>query len=255
LAWNPEQYLKFSQPRLRPALDLLARVEVERPQHVVDLGCGTGNVTRLLQQRWPDARLTGVDDSAEMLAQAAAQFSTIRWEQQSISQWKPAQPVDVIFSNAALHWLPDHERLIPALMNHVAPGGVLAIQMPRNFSAPSHTLIAETADAGSWKLKLEPLLGPPPVAPPERYYAWLAPACAEIDIWETEYLHILQGADPVKEWVKGTWLKQFLDRLDPSEQPAFEADYAKRLRAAYPPQADGSTVFPFRRLFLVLRAR
>lgn len=253
MAWNPEQYLKFSQPRLRPALDLLARIDAGQPRRVVDLGCGTGNVTRLLEQRWPQAEVTGVDDSAEMLAQAAAHARTIQWEQQSISRWKPAQPVDVIFSNAALHWLPDHEQLLPTLLEQLAPGGVLAIQMPRNFSAPSHTLIAESASMGAWKSKLEPLLGPSPVAAPEVYYALLAPLVKDIDIWETEYLHVLHGEDPVKEWVKGTWLKQFLDRLDPSERPDFEADYASRLRTAYPPQADGSTLFPFRRLFMVLR--
>jgi trans-aconitate 2-methyltransferase len=160
---------------------------------------------------------------------------------------------DVIFSNAALHWLPNHQQLFPTLVDALAPGGVLAIQMPRNFSAPSHALIDATARAGRWRHKLEPLLGAAPVAEPHFYYSLLAPLAVSLDIWESEYLQVLSGDDPVKEWTKGTWLMQFLDRLDPEEGAAFEADYAQRLRAAYPRQADDRTLFPFRRLFIVLR--
>jgi trans-aconitate 2-methyltransferase len=175
--------------------------------------------------------------------------------QDSLAAWRPEAPADVIYSNAALHWLPNHRQLFPALVAALAPGGVLAIQMPRNFSAPSHTLIDATARAGAWRSKLEPLLGATPVGEPAFYYSLLAPLAQTLDIWETEYLQVLSGADPVKEWTKGTWLMPFLDRLEPAERIAFEADYAQRLRAAYPPLANGSTLFPFRRLFMVLRRR
>ncbi|HEY3731452.1 MAG TPA: methyltransferase domain-containing protein [Steroidobacteraceae bacterium] len=253
MSWNPEQYLKFSQPRLRPALDLLARVPADDPASVYDLGCGAGNVTALLAQRWPRATLVGVDSSGSMLAQAAKLLPQVRWLQQGLAQWQPAGAVDVIYSNAALHWLPDHAQLLPALVRKLAPGGILAVQMPRNFAAPSHALIATTVRAGPWRSKLEPLLRPAPVAEPAAYHAWLAPLAAGLDIWESEYLQVLSGKDPVKEWTKGSWLTQFLERLDPTEGAAFEADYAQRLRAAYPPLADGSTLLPFRRLFIVLR--
>jgi len=253
MAWNPDQYLKFSAPRLRPAVDLLARIDLAAPGIIHDLGCGAGNVTRLLAERWPGASITGVDDSAEMLAQAARELPGATWVRQSVADWAAATPADLIFSNAALHWLPQHEQLFPRLLGQLAPGGVLAVQMPRNFAAPSHTLIAETVRAGAWRSKLEHLLRPSPVAEPHDYYAMLQPLATSIDIWETEYLQVLRGADPVKEWTKGTWLKQFLDALEPPERAEFEADYARRLRSAYPPLADGTTLFPFRRLFIVAR--
>jgi trans-aconitate 2-methyltransferase len=253
MAWNPDQYLKFSEPRLRPAVDLLARVDLTAPKRVYDLGCGAGNVTRLLAERWPEASITGVDDSAEMLAQAARELPAAEWVRQSVADWVPAEPADLIFSNAALHWLPQHEQLFLRLLGQLAPGGVLAVQMPRNFAAPSHALIAETVRQGVWRSRLEALLRPAPVAAPHDYYAMLKPLAASIDIWETEYLQVLHGADPVKEWTKGTWLKQFLDELAEPERAEFEADYARRLRSAYPPLADGTTLFPFRRLFIVAR--
>jgi trans-aconitate 2-methyltransferase len=255
MSWNPDQYLKFAGPRLRPAIDLLAAVPSRQPQAVYDLGCGAGNVTRLLVDRWPQADVTGVDDSASMLARAATELPAVRWVRQSLADWRAHRPADLIYSNAALHWLPDHGRLLPALLGQLAPGGVLAVQMPRNFGAPSHTLIAETVLAGPWRARLEPLLQPSPVAAPEFYYDALAPLAARLEIWETEYLQILEGADPVKEWTKGTWLKQFLDALQEPQRSAFEADYAARLRIAYPARADGKTLFPFRRLFMVAIAR
>ncbi|MCX7173013.1 MAG: methyltransferase domain-containing protein [Proteobacteria bacterium] len=255
MAWNPSQYLKFAQPRFRPAQDLLARIDAEDPQLVYDLGCGTGNGTQLLALRWNLAKVTGIDDSEEMLGRAAKEQPLITWQQQSIAQWVPEQPADLIFSNAALHWLPDHADLFPKLMAFLAPGGTLAVQMPRNFGAPSHTLIAETIRGGHWRSRLEHLLRPAPVGDPIFYYELLAPSASSIDIWETEYLQVLDGKNPVKEWTKGTWLKQFLDPLDISERLAFEEDYAGRVELAYPPQPDGKTLFPFRRLFMVVQKK
>lgn len=251
--WSPQQYLKFSQPRLRPAMDLLARIPSAEPAVVYDLGCGAGNVTAALVDRWPRARITGVDASTAMLAQAARALPQVQWVHHGLADWQPPRPADVIYSNAALHWLPDHRRLFPALLAMLSPGGVLAVQMPRNFSAPSHTLIEAAARAGPWLAKLQPLLGAAPVGEPQFYYSLLAPLAASLDIWESEYLQLLSGEDPVKEWTKGTWLMQFLERLDPQQRADFEADYARRLRAAYPQLADGTTLFPFRRLFIVLR--
>jgi trans-aconitate 2-methyltransferase len=253
MSWSPEQYLKFSQPRLRPAMDLLNRISLDAPQQVYDLGCGAGNVTVAIHERWPNARITGIDNSAPMLAQASKLLPQLQWTLQRLDEWHPDLPADLIYSNAAIQWLPNHEHLLPALINALAPGGVLAVQMPRNFGAPSHTLIAQVARNGSWHQKLASLLGPPPVAEPAVYYSMLSPLACSIDIWESEYLQALSGADPVKEWTKGTALIPFLDRLDASERVAFEDEYARCLRAAYPPRADGITLFPFRRLFIVLQ--
>ena len=255
VAWDPAQYLKFADHRLRPAIDLLGRVDLADPRAIYDLGAGAGNVTRLIKGRWPEARVTGVDDSETMLAKAAATAPAIAWQQADLATWSPAHPADLIYSNAALHWLDGHDRLFPALLAGLAPGGVLAVQMPRNFSAPSHTAISEAALGGPWRGRLEPLLRPAPVRDPDFYYGVLAPRVATLDVWETEYLQVLDGPDPVKEWTKGTWLRPLLDALEEPERGRFEARYTELVARAYPRRADGHTLFPFRRLFIVARAR
>ena len=254
MAWDPAQYLKFAGPRLRPALDLLQRIDLAAPASVYDLGAGAGNVTRLIAARWPEARTVGVDGSAEMLAKAAAESPGIEWQQVDLATWRPRHPADLIYSNAALHWLDGHDRLLPGLFAALAPQGVLALQMPRNFGARSHTSITETALEGPWRHTLEPLLRPSPVAEPEFYYDLLAPLAASLDIWETEYLQVLDGPNPVKEWTKGTWLLPLLAALEEPERSHFEAAYAERVAAAYPPRGNGKTLFPFRRMFLIATA-
>ena len=251
MAWNPDQYLKFAEYRLRPAVDLLNRVAVAAPRRVVDLGCGAGNVTRLLRERWPEAAIVGVDSSPDMLAKARQTVPDVTWQLADLATWEPAAKPQVMFSNAALHWLDDHQRLIPRLLGMVAADGVLAIQMPNNFRSPSHTGLADTAASGPWRRTLEPLRRPAPVADPGWYWELLTAAGAAVDIWETEYLHVLTGDDAVVQWVTGTVLRPFLDALDSSWQEAFLADYRRRMAAAYPRRADGSTLFPFRRLFIV----
>jgi trans-aconitate 2-methyltransferase len=254
MPWDPAQYLKFAGPRLRPALDLLQRIDLAAPATVYDLGAGAGNVTRLIAARWPEARIVGVDSSTEMLAKAAAELPAIEWQQADLATWRAERPADVIYSNAALQWLGDHPRLFPRIFAQLAPKGVLAVQMPRNFAAPSHTLITETALDGLWRPRLEPLLNRSPVAPPDFFYDLLAPLAGSIDIWESEYLQVLDGDNPVKEYTKGSWLSPLLAALEEPERSRFEAAYGARVAAAYPPRSDGRTLFPFRRLFLVATA-
>jgi trans-aconitate 2-methyltransferase len=253
-AWDPTQYLKFAGERMRPALDLLARIPVEAPARVVDLGCGAGNLAPLLTQRWPRAQLLGVDSSPQMLAKARADFPQAEFVEADVATWRPAQPVDVLYSNAALHWLDGHDSLLPSLLATVAPGGWMAVQMPRNFAAPSHLCVIETIEQGSWRARLEPHLRRRPVGSPQDYWRLLAGRAAELEIWEIEYLQALKGENPVAEFVKGSWLKQFLDRLEEPDRSRFEADYRARVRAAYPAEANGSTLFPFRRLFILAQA-
>ncbi len=255
MRWNPQQYMKFADHRLRPALDLMHQIPADKPKQVYDLGCGPGNITQILADRWADACVTGVDASADMLAKAAKSDSNIDWLEADVTSWSPPGPADVIFSNAALHWLNDHQLLFPRLLSMLGSGGVLAVQMPRNHQAYSHTLMADTARAGPWADVLAPVLREAPVATPEFYYDLLSSNAQSLDIWESEYAQILEGKDPVLAWVKGTALKPLLDALDETGNPdwkdAFLDDYRARLAEAYPERKDGRTLFPFRRLFIV----
>ncbi len=257
MAWDPRLYLTFSNERLRPALDLIARIPLAAPRTVVDLGCGAGNVAQVLAARWPDATITGVDSSAPMLARArAASAGNARhaWVEADLAEWSPIAPADVVFSNAALHWLDGHAALFPRLLSFVAAGGVLAVQMPDNFSQPSHTALYEVASSERWRHRLASLVRPQPVAAPIDYARWLDQASA-IDLWTTEYLHLLPASadagHPIVAWMKGAALTPFLERLDADMQSHFLADYAERVTAAYPPLADGRVPFPFRRRFIV----
>ena len=249
--WDPGQYLKFADHRLRPALDLMARIPPIAARRIYDLGCGPGNITRLLADRWPDAQVAGVDGSAEMLAKARALAPGLEFVQADLATWVPPAPAELVFSNATFQWLGDHETLFPRLLSFVKPGGVLAVQMPRNFDAPSHRLLTETVEQEPWAARLKPLLRRTPVAVPQVYHRLLAPHAAALHIWEVEYLHRLEGANPVVEWTKGTALRPFLDALQGAERDAFLAAYGRRIAAAYPPEDDGATLFPFRRLFIV----
>ena len=249
--WDPAKYLEFAGPRLQPALDLLARVPLAAPTVVYDLGCGAGNVTRLLAERWPAACVTGVDGSAAMLAAAATAAPGVSWVQADLGDWTAPRPADLIFSNAALHWLDDHSTFFPRLLRQLAPAGVLAVQMPHNHGAPSHTEMVAAAVGGPWRDRLSPILRRRPVAEPATYYDLLTPHASRLEIWETEYLHVLEGEDPVVEWTRGSALRPLLEALDEPDRSAFLADYAARITAAYPRRPDGRTLFPFHRLFLI----
>ena len=257
MAWNPAQYLQFEGERLRPALDLLARIPLEYPRTIVDLGCGAGNVTRMLGERWPEARIIGVDSSPEMLAKARGALPVDRYTfvESDLAAWQPEAPVDLVYSNAALHWLPAHAALFARISEMVASGGALAVQMPDNFRAPSHTSIADLARSPRWRAKLAPVVREPPVATPAEYFDWLSPVTSRLDIWQTEYLQVLgardDGEHAVAAWTKGTWLVPIMAALDAQEQAEFLGDYARHLALAYPARADGRTLFPFKRLFIV----
>ena len=249
--WNPAQYLRFGNERLQPAVDLIARIPLGSPRVIYDLGCGTGTGTVMLKERWPAAQVTGVDSSDSMLERTRNAEADVNWQQDDLNTWKPRAIADLLFSNAALHWLDDHEILFPRLLNCLEPGGVLAVQLPNNFSAPSHTLIAETMRSGPWRERLEPHLREHPVLDLSAYYDLLSPISAKLDLWETTYYHILSGADPVVEWTKGSILTPVLGLLDEPERENFLTQYRTGASRAYPPGADGKTVLPFRRMFIM----
>jgi len=260
MAWNPDQYLKFADDRRRPAVDLLARIALADPGTIVDLGCGAGNVTRLLGERWPQARICGVDNSAPMLASARAATAgdpRFRWVDADVASWRAAsdERPDLVFSNAALHWIDDHETLLPRLLQSVAPAGALAVQMPDNFSSPSHVALFDVARSPRFRERLASRVRAAPVAPADVYYEWLAPHAARLDVWTTEYLHVLSanvdGEHPIVTWMSATAMTPFASALDADEARAFTQDYRARVTALYPPRADGRVLFAFRRRFIV----
>ncbi len=256
-SWDPAQYLKVSDHRLRPALDLLARVPLADPRRVYDLGCGSGHITRMLADRWPGADVVGLDNSPQMLAQARETPSRVQWEQTDLAEWQPDATPSLLFSNAVIQWLPDHHQLIPRLWSLVPAGGCLAVQAPLSWDLPSHRIMRETlADGGAGGT---PLGGPVLrqavenrwLRNPDYYYDLLAPDASHLDVWSTEYLHALTGSDPVLEWVTATGLRPILAGLGHADRETFRNKYRERLRGAYPRRSDGSTLYPFRRLFFV----
>jgi trans-aconitate 2-methyltransferase len=255
--WDPRQYLKFSDHRLRPALELLERVPLTSPKVIYDLGCGSGEATRIIVERWPSATVYGIDNSEEMLAQASAEPAKIHWVNADIHKWAPDEAPDLIYSNATLHWVEDHQKLFPRLLGYLEAGGCLAVQMPLSWESPSHRLMRETLANGGpdgEALGAETLrraVARKWVEAPEAYYDLLVGRARGLDVWTTEYLQILEGDDPVLEWVKGTGLRPILNGLNGKERETFLEEYARRLRDAYPVRADGRTLYPFRRLFIV----
>lgn len=253
MAWNPEQYTLFSDHRLRPALDLLSQVPLFSPSVIYDLGCGTGNVTALLSQHWNEAIITGIDSSEEMLAKARHDHPSIEWKLTDIARFSPTSKGNLIFSNAALHWLDDHENLFPNLLKQLRPGGVLAVQMPNNFSAPSHQNLYDLAQSPEWVDRLGHLVRPAPVHNINWYFDLLSPLAEKVNIWETTYFQVLKGKDAVLEWTRGTALRPFLAVLDTEEAKVFESQYAEMLLESYPASQDDSTLYPFSRLFIVVQ--
>lgn len=254
-AWDPEVYERYKTYRDRPAQDLLARIPEDlQAREVWDLGCGTGAHAAQLQRRFPQARVHGLDSSPQMLGQARERAPGVDWRQGDIAAFAPDGPADLIFTNAALHWLGDHQALFPKLARDLAPGGVLACQMPMSFDAPWHVLLRETTADGPWASRLQAVSGVRQVQPPEAYFDILRPLAREIDIWTTTYLHELEGPDPVVDWMLGTGLRPFLQALDgEAERQAFLDAYRRRLAAIFPPRPDGKTLLPFPRLFILAR--
>jgi trans-aconitate 2-methyltransferase len=250
--WDAELYLKFSSERTRPSVDLTARIEVRDARRIIDLGCGPGNSTAVLRQRWPKAHITGLDSSSDMIAASSGSYPDIEWLVGDIAAWRADSPFDVVFSNAALQWVPRHADLFPRLFAQVAPSGALAVQIPSHFNSPMHREILETAGDPSWRHLMGPALNALTKEPPSFYYDLLQPLAARLEMWETEYYHVVDGPRSIIEWFRGTGLRPFLAALENEEQrQRFEALLLERYTLAYRPQKDGRILFPFRRLFII----
>lgn len=252
MRWDPNLYGEYLDERSRPAHDLIRAISQETPSQVVDLGCGSGHLTALLAEMWPLASVVGVDNSPTMLARAKARSADVDWIEGDIGVWTPSTAVDVIFSNAALHWLDDHFSLFSKLTGWLAPGGVLAVQVPANHAQPTHQLAYDLAKTPRWAPLLAEVRRSPVLTPPE-YGRLLARLFEHIDIWQTTYLHILAGDDPVSTWIEGSFLRGLLAGLTSLQKEAFLEELRPPLRSAYPAEADGSTFLPFTRTFLVGR--
>jgi trans-aconitate 2-methyltransferase len=250
--WNAEQYLKFEDERTRPSRDLLAQIPLTDARKVVDIGCGPGNSTELLVKRWPQAAVTGIDTSADMLRQARERLPGRTFIEANIAHWVPPAGTDVLFANAIFQWVPGHLKQLQRLLGALAPGGVLAVQMPDNLDEPSHLLMREVALQEPWRKTLTEAARLRDALPkPRAYYDALGPLCTRLEIWHTIYNHVLEDAGAVVEWVKGTGLRPFVDPLEPSERKQYMAEYTARIAASYLPQADGKVLLRFPRIFIV----
>jgi trans-aconitate 2-methyltransferase len=252
MSWSAGQYVKFERERTRPVRDLVQRIPLARVSSAADIGCGPGNSTEVLRERYPEARIVGVDSSPDMIEAARKRLPDIAFEVADIREWRLREPLDLILANAVLQWIPQHQTLIPALVASLRPGGALAVQMPDNLDEPSHRLMGEIAAEGPWAAKLKDAAK----ARAERrgaefYFRLLRRHAPRVDLWRTTYFHPLAGAHAVVEWLKGTGLRPFLDPLEESERQAFLARYEGAIAKAYPAEADGTVLLPFPRLFFV----
>ncbi|ASN20330.1 trans-aconitate 2-methyltransferase [Arthrobacter sp. YN] len=256
MKWDPSKYVEFGNHRDRPFHDLVARVQASNPRTVVDLGCGPGNLTATLTERWPGARVVGLDSSEEMLSQAGAltqEFTHLEFIQGDIANWLPDADTDVVVSNAALQWVAGHLEMLAGWLRALQPGAWFALQVPGNFTSPSHTLMRQLAESPRWSARLGGVLRHDgAVGSPADYLGIMLDAGCSADAWETTYQQVLPGSDPVLQWVRGTGLRPVLAALSSEEAADFETEYAAMLREAYPATSHG-TVYPFRRIFAVAR--
>lgn len=250
--WDPDHYLRFADHRTRPGVELITRIPDIEAHRIVDLGCGTGNLTALLARRWPDASTAGIDASPEMIERARRDHPKLSWTTRSIETWEANTQFDLIFSNAALHWVDGHEALFGRLRSFLTRRGILAVQMPDNWSAPTHRIPADILDSGDWPNKARTALKRDRLSRPDSYTRWLQPAT--VDMWRTTYFQRLDGDDPVWAWITGSVLRPVLATLDATDRDRFARECKARYRKAYPADSRGTTTVPFSRLFVIAQA-
>jgi trans-aconitate 2-methyltransferase len=250
--WRPEDYLRFNDERTRPARDLLARIPLEAPELVYDLGCGPGNSTALLHEAYPQAKLIGFDNSKTMLAKARKDLPQAEFKEADISAWPGDANADLFYANASFQWVPDHVPVLLRLLKGLKSRGVLALQMPDNLDEPSHRLMRETAEAGPWAKTLRHAAESREVIrTPNEYYTLLKPHCRSLDIWHTAYSHVLDGVQGIVDFVSSTGLRPYLDPLDAAMRARFVDAYRSNLAEAYPEMTDGEILMRFPRIFMV----
>jgi trans-aconitate 2-methyltransferase len=249
--WNARQYLKFEDERARPPRDLLAQVPLQRPRRAVDLGCGPGNSTELLVERFPQSEVVGLDSSPDMLRKARERLPKCKFIEADIATWTPEEGTDLLFANAAFQWVPDHPAVLRRLLEALPAGGVLAVQMPDNTHEPANAIQREVAASGPWATTLAAAAPRADLLPPDGYYDLLKPVCTQIDIWHSVYNHVMATPQAIVEWFKGSSLQPYLSLLDAGARERFLAVYTKKIAGVYKPRIDGKVLLKFPRLFIV----
>jgi trans-aconitate 2-methyltransferase len=251
--WNPDLYLQFKAERTQPTVDLVARIAIDSPRTVVDLGCGPGNSTLVLRERWPDADVLGIDNSREMIEKARAAGPDGRWQLADIREWRPEEKCDVLFSGATLQWIPDHKQLMPRLFSFVRAGGAFAVQLPANQEAPLHNALLRISRRREWKRLVAGCEDLIVYQPPAFYYGILSALSPKVQLWETTYYHVLRGHQELIDWYSSTGMRTYLERLpEESQKELFRMRVLKECRGSYPVQTDGRILYPFNRLFFVV---
>ncbi len=250
--WDADQYLRFASERTQPVHDLIARIRLENPRRIIDLGCGPGNSTAALRRRWPSGTVIGLDNSPEMIRKAREAEPTGMWQPGDAASWHPEEPFDLVFSNAMLQWVPDHGRVCSHLMAQVAKGGALAVQVPAHYNSPLHREILEVSADAAWHDRMNRARSALTNNPPEFYFDLLRPQSTHLEVWETTYYHVLRGPEDILEWFRGSGLRPFQEALSTEDERArFEQMLLERYRTAYPRRDSGVVLFPFRRLFFI----
>lgn len=250
--WDQELYYRFRQQRTQPSIDLVARIPLETPSRIVDLGCGAGNSTAALRNRWPASSIVGVDSSEEMLGEAKQADDGTVWVKDDIASWQPDEPFELVFSNAALQWLPDHSELIPRLLQAVTPGGVLAVQLPDHYESALYRVLIEVSRDARWSPRMEAARNSLTRHTVSFYYDLLSGCAERFDIWTTEYHHELQSHEDILTFHRGSGMRPYLEKLAEDETESFEQLILEGYRQAFPKQANGRVLFPFKRLFFMV---
>jgi len=250
--WDTEQYLKFKDERTQPTFDLISRIQINDPKNIVDVGCGPGNSTSVIKQRWPAANIDGFDSSEEMLEIASKSNSNINWFQEDVANWESNTQYDIIYSSAVLQWVPNHKKLIPKLMGFINKGGALAVQLPAHYESPLHQLLLDVARLPKWEVATKNACDLLSLKPPSFYYDLLAPLSSKAEMWETIYIHIMDSAQAIVEWFEGTGIRPFMECLpNPDDRNEFKMELLKRYERVYNQQQNGKVLFPFRRFFFI----
>jgi trans-aconitate 2-methyltransferase len=254
--WNPSLYLKFQAERTQPSIDLVNRIQITEPLDIIDLGCGPGNSTEILFRRWPGARVAGLDSSEKMIEKARQDYPGYEWIKADAATYKPAINYDLIFSNAALQWIPDHCKLVPRIFNWIKPGGLLAVQVPANNESPLHLALLKVSKSSNWSKYTSSCDSLIVYHPADFYYGIISSLAESIDIWETIYYHVLDSHKALIEWYRSTGMRTYLEKLpDDTSRNDFENEVLQEAQAYYPLQANKKVIYPFRRLFFIAKSK